>query len=290
MRFADYLEKKRHGSIDFPIEYYYVAPSHAQYVMPAHWHAEFEIIKVLEGSIDVFLNNVKYTLGKNDILLVECGLLHRGEPKDCIYECVVFDVGMLTRRQNDASKKFIEPLMNSTYSISHPIQQSDSHIGTIVTALIDTLKQGSQYYDLNIYSHLFSLFATLYKDGCIVSKAPQNHPSRNISKLIDWIQVNFTEVITLDMLAKIAHLKKNYLCRIFKEYTSKTITEYINELRIENACYEISKNGKSITEAAYDSGFNNLSYFCKTFKKLKNLTPKEYKKQNYEINSKYTQH
>lgn len=78
------------------------------------------------------------------------------------------------------------------------------------------------------------------------------------------------------MLSSISGFSEKYLCRIFKEYTSKTPITYINELRIEKACNEMGINKKNITYAAYESGFNDLSYFCRTFKKYKNITPKEY--------------
>lgn len=67
-------------------------------------------------------------------------------------------------------------------------------------------------------------------------------------------------------------LCRKYLCRIFKEYTGKTVVDYINELRIDNACHEMTVKGMSVTRAAYDSGFNNLSYFCKVFKHYKGVT------------------
>ena len=96
--------------------------------------------------------------------------------------------------------------------------------------------------------------------------------------MLDKIEADFDEDITLTELAELAGLNEKYLCRIFKDYTEKTIIEYIHEIRIENACYEMSVTGNNITRAAFDSGFNDLSYFSKTFKKLKGISPTEYKK------------
>ena len=53
--------------------------------------------------------------------------------------------------------------------------------------------------------------------------------------------------------------------------------QYVNEQRIEHACYDIAQKNKSITEAALDNGFNDLSYFAKTFKRYKGISPREFK-------------
>ena len=281
MKHADFFELKRHGSPDFPIQYYYVDSSNPQYIMVAHWHKEFEIIRVLEGEFRVFLNNVEYRLGAGDVLFVECGCLHRGEPDDSVYECVVFDLNMLCRNQNDAAARLISPLINSSVGISGILAKSDGEIYKTVNSLFATLCEKKQYYELETYSLLFKLFSQLYSKNTFISGATPSHSGKidTIIQLLGWIEKNLTEAITLDMLSAFSGLNKKYLCRVFKEYTSKTVVNYINELRIENACYEISVKGKTITRAAFDSGFNDLSYFCKVFKKHKGITPREYKKQ-----------
>ena len=65
---------------------------------------------------------------------------------------------------------------------------------------------------------------------------------------------------------------------IFKEYTGSSPVDYLNELRIDRACFEISVNRKNATEAAYATGFNDQSYFSKVFRKYRGISPTEYKK------------
>ena len=88
-------------------------------------------------------------------------------------------------------------------------------------------------------------------------------------ELLRWLQQNFTEPLRLNTLAEHCGLSEKYLCRLFKEYTAKTPIEYITDLRIEHACIEMTARQKSITEAAFNSGFNDVSYFCKVFKRQK---------------------
>lgn len=276
MEYSEYIERKHHGTYDFPIQYYYVDASHPKYIMDAHWHKEFEIIRVLKGNLKVYLNNIEYSLKKGDTLLVECGVLHRGEPFDCIYECIVFDLNMLIKQKNDITQGYILPIINSFASIKNIIYQNNSKFDK----LFITMSKKEAFYELKVYSLLFECFLMLYMDENIipVEKPANTHQVEVITNLISWMEKNFTEPISLEKLSSITGFSKKYLCRIFKEYTSKTIMNYINELRIESACYEMLK-GKNVTDAAFDNGFNDLSYFCRTFKQYKKVTPNQYKKQ-----------
>ena len=122
-----------------------------------------------------------------------------------------------------------------------------------------------------------------WKSCTPIEKSPDgSSPKKAVSKaniiaeIINWIDANHREHITLERLAQQSGLTPNYICRIFKEYTAKTPIEYVNAVRIENVCRDIALGGKNITEAAMDNGFNDISYFCKVFKKQKGVSAKEY--------------
>ena len=278
MKYADYIERKRHGSPDFPIQYYDVDHTHPQYIMVPHWHKEFEIIRVLDGIFPVYLNSTEIRLTAGDILLVPGGSLHGGKPIACHYECLVFDMSMLQRSRKDAVEAYLLPLINATVELDRPL--SDGKTSRTCHALFAAMKEGARFYELTVYGLLFALVSQLYNQDYIRPRyrSPHNQQAQTVTGLLDWIEANFSDPITLETLAAVSGLSAKYLCRIFKEYTGKTVIDYVNELRIENACYEISVKGISITQAAYDNGFNDLSYFCKVFKRYKGVTPRNYKK------------
>lgn len=280
MKHADYNERKRHGSPDFPLQFYHVDKDHPEYVMSAHWHREFEIIRILEGSFSVHLNNVEYSLSRGDILLVDSGCLHTGVPTDCVYECIVFDLNMLKGHHDGALEKYITPIINSQLDVINLLDPKDTELCNAINSLFTLTSEKNQCFELEVYSLLYRIIALLYSLKYIVlnPQSKQTKQTRRVIELIDLIEKNFTEQITLEKLCELTGLSKKYICRLFKEYTSKTFTEYLNELRIENACYEMSERGQSVTLAAFNNGFNDLSYFCKVFKRYKGITPKEYKK------------
>lgn len=95
-------------------------------------------------------------------------------------------------------------------------------------------------------------------------------------KLLDWIDEHYAEEITLANVSKYCGYNKNYFCKRFKELTDETFIDFLNTVRISKACNLLSE-GKSIQSACFDCGFNNISYFIKTFKKILNITPSAYK-------------
>lgn len=254
--------------------------SQLRYVMPLHWHTNFEIVRILEGSSKFFINAKEFYLKSGEILLIECGSLHRCEPYDCVYECVVFNLDMLLRHQIDALQKYIYPLITASAKLSNTIIGKNDVLAPLINDFFEAVKNKPPYYELKAYNLLFNIFHSLYANGNIVSvkKDASNHQIEAIVKLISYIEKNFMEKITLSALSEISGYDKKYICRFFKEYTAKTPINYLNEFRIKNACFEISSGQKSITEAAFSNGFNNLSYFCETFKKYMGVSPRQYVK------------
>ena len=99
-----------------------------------------------------------------------------------------------------------------------------------------------------------------------------------LKQVLDFIEHNYTGALTLKQLSASVSMSPKYFCRFFSEMTHQTPMDYLNRQRIERACYEISTTDDSITDIAYRNGFNDLSYFIRTFKKYKGTTPGKYKK------------
>jgi YesN/AraC family two-component response regulator len=82
----------------------------------------------------------------------------------------------------------------------------------------------------------------------------------------------------LSIIAEKIDINPCHLSRQFKKETKMTITDFINERRIEEAKFLIEQNNNSITEIALMVGYENHNYFCKVFKRITSLTPMDYLK------------
>jgi AraC-like DNA-binding protein len=92
-----------------------------------------------------------------------------------------------------------------------------------------------------------------------------------------FIETNYQKNIDVNNVAKLSHLTTAAFCRYFKKTTHHTFTDFVNQYRI-NQAKKLLLQQKTVTEACYDSGFENLSYFNKTFKKITGENPTAFKK------------
>lgn len=100
-----------------------------------------------------------------------------------------------------------------------------------------------------------------------------------VKKALEYINDNFKNDITLEEIAEYVGINKFYLTREFKKFTNQTVFFCINSLRCKNA-ESLLQSGSSITEAAVMSGFESVSYFSRTYKKLRGYSPSMYKENN----------
>jgi two-component system, response regulator YesN len=100
-------------------------------------------------------------------------------------------------------------------------------------------------------------------------------------KAIEYIRKNLDGELSLEAISKAIDVNPHVLSRQFKKETQQNITEYINIQRINEAVYIMENKNISITDIAYMVGFNDINYFSKVFKKLKGMTPSEYRKDNH---------
>ena len=280
MRDYNYNENKQRGTTDFPIDYHYVDSLHPQYEMPLHWHVEYEMIRILEGSFRIFLDGQESVMEKGDLCFVSDGVLHGGSPMDCVYECIVFDSNML-RSRNFASDRFIWSLVHHKITANRLFQNPNPDMSTIASQLFTSLKEKKEGHELMVLSLLMMFFALLQSQGLYtldVNPDSREHKrTLQLKQVLDMIETSYSNPLSLSELSKAAGMSPKYFCRFFKDMTHRTPVDYLNHYRVELACHQLTQPQMSITEVAYGCGFNDFSYFIKTFKKHKGITPKKYR-------------
>ena len=119
-------------------------------------------------------------------------------------------------------------------------------------------------------------------NSCCISSSENQYFSdkRNeaVNNIIIHLKENFPVNLNLDEITKKSLFSKNYFCRIFKEYTGKTVFEYLNELRINQACKLIRSTDRTLTEISLSVGFTDYKIFADCFKRYTGKKPSEYKK------------
>ena len=279
MRYYEYKELREHGSLDFPIELYHITSQHPRYTMSFHWHIEYEIVRVLEGTFKMSINGREYTAGKGDILFINSGLLHGGSPYDCTYECIVFNPNMLLKHQSPVVRDLIKRVMDFG-EINEYYPASDSPINSTINTIFTAMYLKHKGYELVVYGALYEMLGLILESESFCLKPSQGSISNKnvvkLKKVLELIEGNYKTQLTLEKMAEACSMTPQYFCRFFKHYTHRSPIDYLNYYRVECACMQLKNTGSSITETALDCGFNDLSYFIKTFKHYKGITPRQY--------------
>lgn len=102
--------------------------------------------------------------------------------------------------------------------------------------------------------------------------------SDRFSKITEYIMRNFNNDIALPEIASVANMGVTAFCNFFKRHHKVTFVEYLNTVKIGHACKLLSEKDHNVDESAYLSGYNTIANFNRQFKKIKNMTPSEYRK------------
>ena len=101
--------------------------------------------------------------------------------------------------------------------------------------------------------------------------------SSKLDSIYQHINENFKEHISLDEISEVAAMTVPAFCRYFKKVTGKTFTKLVNEYRVVHATKLLSESQVSITEIAFECGFNNFSHFNKLFKEITGKSASKYR-------------
>ncbi len=135
----------------------------------------------------------------------------------------------------------------------------------------------------NLFFQLLNYLGAAEPDHLLASKAyaaPLNESTEErILQVCRYVHEHFMRPIKLDTVARIAHMNASAFCRFFRKTTGQTFSEYINDLRVTKACnLLLDQRQLSISEIAYQSGFNSQTLFNRIFLKKKNRTPSQFRR------------
>lgn len=246
-----------------------------------HVHPFHEIFYFSSGECTSFIDHNIYKFGKGDLVIVPGGCLHktiytgkgiherivisfRQEITDWIKEqigaeylknCMVPGVINIPEKRRNYVDSLLDKLMfeNDTPDILST--------AFIKAGLVELL--------------LFIIRCKEYEDNVIKEIDVDN---RKIQEVATYIFEHYTENILLEDVADKFDMSKSFLSKRFKTATGFGFKEYIINLRIQNACRLLLETNKSITDIAFECGFNDSNYFGDSFRKIKGISPRKYRK------------
>ncbi len=216
------------------------------------------------------------------MIFVNSETVHSAVPEDCEYECTVFHMEFLNA-DNLSCKFFVESIMNHEYVINEFCDRSNTELGNAVDFLFEVLRKESLGQQILAIGAFYRVFGTimdenLYMPAAGMSDILKNKNIAKLKKVLTFIRQNYDRQLTLEEISHSVGMSAKYFCKFFKDMTGKTPFGYLMDYRIAKASRRLLSTDLSITEIAFSAGFNDLSYFIKTFKKQKGISPAKFRK------------
>lgn len=257
-----------------------------------HWHEEVEFQYIQQGQAYITCDECNISVFAGDIIFINQNVRHFITPAGAdgvIYSSVVVNPSfILGLGQLELESKYVNPIIaDRSFNCLH-ITSRDviyQQFEPLVRQLI-TLNEGcpsgyellSKAYVLQLWKLLYDQFPVKSAVSPSITARTANQDAQRAKQAMLYIQEHFMETVTLDDIANSILVSRSECCRCFKRATGLSPIEYLMKYRImEAAKYMHRKTHESISEIAGAVGFNNTSYFNKTFKKFLGCTPTEYR-------------
>ena len=276
-------ENKPHGTKDDPFSTYHIENRGQSFQIPVHWHDELEIIYVKSGFLTVNISGENYIGKPGDAFVVSPGNLHfMGSQTGTVdYFTFLFPLKYIAFRTDDMlDDKLIEPLNSGHLMISPEIKdtvkEQCEQLARVYAAEIDE-SESKITGQIKKKIILLQFIHELWKKGFIVEN---DTTGRNTveKEMVSYIQQNYMGKILLREFGEQFHLSEKYISRYFKEHFHITLSQYVTYLRLEHAKQMLQETDISVTEVAMQSGYQNISYFIRSFKKTYGVSPLKYRK------------
>lgn len=237
----------------------------------ANWHENLEIQCCNKGEGYVLLDGKRYNIKEGDIIVANSNTLHfTGTDSEIWFSALIIDTSFCKDIGIDYANLLFEPLIRNDNIVQlfkniYEMMHDEENICRVAN-----LKK----YAIELMIEL----RTKHTQGTPASTF-KNSSFSTVKEAITYIQKNFTTHFSLDDMATALFVDKCNLIKKFKRHTGNTIIKYTNTLRCEKAKLLIAA-GTPIFEAARSCGFNNMSYFTRTFRTCLGKNPSEYKPTN----------
>jgi AraC-like DNA-binding protein len=267
----------------FPIKVHRCkANQYGQIMFTNHWHKHIEFLYFISGKAAIECNSIEYIAQSGELIVMNSNDLHAGVSlsDDLFYYAIILDPSLVQSHAMDAVEtKFITPIKENLILFNNKIEH-DLPIKNNLLSIVRELDNQELGYELSIKSHLFAILTLLLRSYVAQILTFNDYKARMINlerftPILEYIDSNFHQEITVELLADQAGLSRFHFSRLFKELTGKSVTDYVNNARIRRAEYLLRNTPLTISEIALTVGYRDIYYFSRIFKKYKNVPPSQ---------------
>lgn len=247
------------------------------------------LLQVTAGQAEILIDRHLYRVCPGDILAcgpTEPAMIQALSTPVFEYVLLCFDPAFVSAGGRNTFDQhyldiFYDRVHIPTHKIGHDSPES-AEASIFFQKIMQELQDEQDDYAYRVKILLLQLLLTLlsyvHRDSAINSQDLRpSYENSTIERVIDYIEENISQAMTLSMFAQIAHMNPFYFSTFFKKHTSVSPMQYVLRARINRAIELLRETDKTILEVALLCGFNNTANFNKAFKKITGRTPSEFR-------------
>lgn len=279
------LELIEHGIASFPIACYH--DDLQRECVDWHWHEELELIVVSEGGAIIAVDGEKHIVNEGNGFFINTGVLHGGwiyENINCRFHSIVFHPRLVGGSSNSIFwTKHLNPIL-SNISFKGLFLDYSIHWQKDILCSIDEAwylcaneEEGYEFEVRNALSKIIYLMSKHLE--CIESNTSTKklRDSQRMKNMIKYIDEHYSDNITIDEIAESVSLSVSECLRCFHNTIGTTPIQYLKSFRIKKAAELLTNTDMKIVDIGIMCGFQDMSYFAKTFRNIYGCTPSKYR-------------
>ncbi len=254
----------------------------------AHFHEYLEMLYLTKGDMNIWLNDKLYEFRQGELIIINSNETHRlaSTAEESEYIVIKFTPKLLcTFQQTPKETQYILPFLAEQSNQPRVYCKEFVENSGIPELLFDAIKEWNEKstgYELSLKADVLKtircVVGFLSEQGINVkASSAGSNIQHTISTILEYINENFRTIDEKEVADKF-NISYSYFSRSFKQIMNMSFKEYINYLKINEAQKLLLTTPKSITEISMDLGFSSSSHFINVFRKYKDCSPKQYKK------------
>ncbi len=278
-------ELVNHGTPLFPVAFYH--DDLERDTVPWHWHDELEAVVVESGETEVSAGLRRCTLREGQGFFVNAGVLHAAQGRagtHCKYHSVVFHPRLIGGGIDSVFwQAYLRPLIASGMK-SVPLDGSQTWHRQALDAIERAWQEGAADapgYEFRVRAALSELVFLLCRQmpaGHSRATEKALRDAERIKHMLRFIDSNYGEELTAPAIAASASVSESECLRCFRSTIGMPPIQYLKQYRVQKAAEMLTATDRKIADIAASCGFQDVSYFTRTFREIKGATPGDYRR------------
>ncbi|KRE43267.1 AraC family transcriptional regulator [Paenibacillus sp. Soil522] len=248
-----------------------------------HYHKQLELLLILEGNLDVYIDEECYHLTTGDVMLIGASELHCDRSLSLLdYIVLQFDLEPFFDQSTIPYMRYFSETQKPLSTANYIFQESSAVKQQTASCIQQILNEASRKetgYELAVSVLIKQILLLLLRhDSRKVLIEQDNFERIRLKPVLDYIENHLTDRIQVEEVCKIANMSYYYFVKYFKKTIGLSFTEYVNYRKVKWAERILLTKDLSISEVGERIGMPNMAHFYKMFKKYNDCSPKQFQR------------